>query len=908
MNEPTRLHGAESVEVGRRMRDAYETALRSASHGGAAPTVEDFLADTIGEERAALRAELERVREQVLAETTAEHTPVPDDTAHAPTATGDYTPGPEPTAAQAPSPDTRGRPRPTIPGYDVIGVLGRGGMGVVYLARQTRLRRPVALKMILAGEHADPAELARFQSEALAVAQLQHPNIVQIHEVGEHDGLPFFSLEYLAGGSLHRKIRREPQPPNEAARLVETLARAVQYAHAHGIVHRDLKPANVLLAEDGTPKVTDFGLAKAVEDDSSRTRTGTILGTPSYMAPEQARGAVHEIGPPADVYALGAILYELLTGRPPFQGASVLDTLEQVRSREPVPPSQLLKVPRDLETVCLKCLQKEPRKRYVSAEALADDLRRFVDGLPVLARPVSAPERAWRWCRRNKLVAGLAAGMFLSLATAVAVLSGSLMIVSAARDDAREKEKFANEQKVIADGAREVAQEKEKVAREQSQVAIGTVYSVVNTFQQRLKAIPELRDLRMSLLDEADKGLEKVVRDADEAKYDRTAAGVFQRRGDWALEVNQPEKALELYRKSHAITARLETESPQDPLAKRNHAVTTSKLAEVALRLGRPDEAQAHHREVLRLRLGWAELDPTGDDPKRAVAKTYGDLGRVALESGRPGEARDYYRNSEAWQSKLSAKAQEIVEARRERAALLARLGEVCFKLDDGPAAQDYAARALAIRRPMADREKPPRVVARLDLALSHLQAGDISLLLLGDPAAARKSYEAGLTLRKQTLGASRETDEGSALLAEAYYRVATACLKAGQAKDAEANYRECLTLRRKLAAVQKDNPAAQVDLLVALARCGHAAEAAPLADALRRRLDDNPYLLYHLACAYAQCGAADAAVDALRRAVALGWAGYVELRTDPDLDPVREHPGFADLQADLKAARERDR
>jgi tetratricopeptide (TPR) repeat protein len=666
-------------------------------------------------------------------------------------------------------------------------------------------------------------------------------------------------------------------------------------------VHRDLKPANVLLTEDGTPKVTDFGLAKAVEDDSSQTRTGTVLGTPSYMAPEQARGAVHEVGPPADIYALGAILYELLTGRPPFQGASVLDTLEQVRSREPVPPGQFLKVPRDLETVCLKCLQKEPHKRYNSAEALADDLRRFLDGKPVLARPVSAPERAWRWCRRNKLIAGLSAGVFLSLLAAVAILSISLVV------DAEKSRELAK-QKKDADDARDLAQQNEKVAKEQSQVAVRTMYDVVNTFQLRLKAIPELRDLRLALLTEAEKGLENVYRSADESMYDRTTAGVFQRRGDAALELTQPEKALELYRKSHAITARLERESPQDPTAKRNHAVTTSKLAEVALRLGRADEAVRHHCEALDLRLAWAGLEPDGDDPKRAVAKSYGELGRVALESGRPGEARGHYRDSEAWQLKLSAKAREVVEARRERAALYARLGEVSFKLDDGPAARDYADKALAIRRPLADKEKPPHVVLRLDLASSHLQAGDISLLLLGDPAAARASYEAGLALRKQALGASREADEGMGLLAEAHYRVATACLRAGQAKDADANYRACLDLRRKLAAVQKDNPAAQVDLLVALARCGRGAEAAPKADALRPRLDDNPYLLYHLACAYAQCGSADAAVEALRRAAALGWAGYVELRTDPDLDPVRTHPGFATLQTELKAAWERGR
>jgi eukaryotic-like serine/threonine-protein kinase len=248
-------------------------------------------------------------------------------------------------------------------GYEILGELGRGGMGVVYRARQVKAGRLVALKMILAGAHAGREELARFQSEAQAIARLQHPHIVQVHEVGEHDGLPFFSLELCPGGSLEKKLSGTPLPPQEAARLVELLARAMQAAHQKGIIHRDLKPANVLLAEDGTPKITDFGLAKKI-DEAGQTASGAVMGTPSYMAPEQAGGRSKDIGPAADVWALGAILYECLTGRPPFRAATLMDTLFQVMSEEPVPPRLLnAKVPRDLETVCLKCLQKEPKKR-----------------------------------------------------------------------------------------------------------------------------------------------------------------------------------------------------------------------------------------------------------------------------------------------------------------------------------------------------------------------------------------------------------------------------------------------------------------------------------------------------------------------------------------------------------------
>jgi WD40 repeat protein len=300
---------------------------------------------------------------------------------------------------------------PSIPGYEILGELGRGGMGVVYKARQVQLNRLVALKMILAGGHAGPADLARFRTEAEAIARLQHPHIVQIHEIGEHEGKPYFSLEFCAAGSLAGKLDGTPLPPMEAARLVETLARAMEAAHQKGIVHRDLKPANVLLLEDGTPKITDFGLAKKL-NEAGQTATGAVMGTPSYMAPEQAGmaspGRKSEVTPAADVYALGAILYELLTGRPPFRAPSALDTLLQVVSDDPVPPRQLQsKTPKDLETICLKCLQKEPAKRYASALALAEDLRRYQAGEPILARPVGVLERGWRWCQRKPLVATL---------------------------------------------------------------------------------------------------------------------------------------------------------------------------------------------------------------------------------------------------------------------------------------------------------------------------------------------------------------------------------------------------------------------------------------------------------------------------------------------------------------------
>ena len=318
------------------------------------------------------------------------------------------------------------RPAPTIAGYEIEGELGRGAMGVVYRARQVRLNRPCALKVILAGAHADPVAAVRFLAEAEAVARLQHPHIVQIHHIGEADGLPFFELEYVEGGSLDQRLDGTPWPARRAAPLIEALARGVAEAHRLGIIHRDLKPSNILIAADGTPKVADFGLAKVLDVESGLTATESILGSPSYMAPEQAEGKAKQVGPLADVYALGAILYELLIGRPPFRGTTVLETLEQVKTAEPVPPSRLVPgLPRDAETIALKCLQKDPAKRYASAEALAEDLRRFLEDRPIRARRVSSAERLLRWGRRNPLVAGLLASLIVTLVAGLVVSSGA---------------------------------------------------------------------------------------------------------------------------------------------------------------------------------------------------------------------------------------------------------------------------------------------------------------------------------------------------------------------------------------------------------------------------------------------------------------------------------------------------
>ena len=351
--------------------------------------------------------------------------------------------------------------------YELLDEIARGGMGVVFKARQVNLNRVVALKMILAGQLANDSDVKRFYAEAEAAAKLDHPGIVPIFEIGQHDGQHYFSMAFIEGESLAKKVANGPLPPREAAEIVKKVAETVEYAHQKGIIHRDLKPANVLLDGQGQPKVTDFGLAKQLKGDSGLTGTGQILGTPSYMPPEQASGNLDQVGPQSDVYSLGAVLYCLLTGRPPFQAASPMDTLMQVLEQEPVALRQLNpQVPLDLETIALKCLEKEVSRRYAKATDLAGELGRFLRGEPILARPVGIVDRAWRWCKRNRTVAGLTAAVASALIAGTIVSSyfaveerHRAVSESKARQEALTQKGIADENAMRADQSADTARE-----------------------------------------------------------------------------------------------------------------------------------------------------------------------------------------------------------------------------------------------------------------------------------------------------------------------------------------------------------------------------------------------------------------------------------------------------------------
>jgi serine/threonine-protein kinase len=363
---------------------------------------------------------------------------------------------PETGSAEDPENAPPGLDLPRAPGYELIEVLGRGGAGVVYKAVQVGLNRAVALKMPLSGAFATRSERRRFAREAELVAALRHPNIVQVYDVGEIDGQPYFTMEFVGGGSLAGAIAGRPWPARDAAGLVTHLADAVAAAHRDGIVHRDLKPSNVLLAADGTPKVTDFGLARHLGLGSSLTQSGAAVGTPSYMAPEQAQGRTGEVGPAADIYALGAILYELITGRPPFRAESAAETVYQVVTHDLVPPSRLnARVPRDVETICLKCLQKEPHARYATPAALAEDLRQFLRGEAIAARPERGMERLARRVRRRPALSAALAGCAL---LAVALVGGGLWLVGDRAAAAREAQaEWAATERAAEDDLRDMA-------------------------------------------------------------------------------------------------------------------------------------------------------------------------------------------------------------------------------------------------------------------------------------------------------------------------------------------------------------------------------------------------------------------------------------------------------------------
>jgi serine/threonine-protein kinase len=845
-----------------------------------------------------------------------------------------------------------------VPGYEILAEIGRGGMGVVYKARHLRLDRTVALKMILAGAHASDDQIARFLIEARAVARIQHPGIVQIYEDGEIDGLPYFSLEFVSGGSLARFINGKPQAPRVAATMVMALCRAVAEAHARGIIHRDLKPANVLLTLDHHPKITDFGLAKQLEGDSQQTRSGAIMGTPSYMSPEQAWGQTREIGPHSDQYALGAILYEMIVGRPPFQGATPLETLELVRSQEPVPPTRLQpRTPTDLETICLKALQKDPARRFPDAGAMAEDLRRFLNGEPIVARPVSAPERLWRWFQRNPRVAGLATAVVLmgititagSAAFAVTLrqrnadLSESYKKENAAKEVALTNERAANvakDEAIAARNAETIALKNERQAREKAEALVQGAFAQTRNaleaqrvlsvlLDQRLRSIPGTQGIReeiirttMNGLDATMSSLEQlgtVARDREGFALGlRVLAGVNQRAGQIAMNYGRYDDTARYFRRMEELSEQLAAAEPAALEPLKVKASVKATLGEFQMdRIGDAKKAVDFFDQALALRRQWLAREPTNDEARRGVANMLGALANSRLRLGDPAGARALYREEIELRDRFSPALANQIEVRREHAGLRDKLGDLSVSLGDPEDGRKNFEAALKLRREIAA-DQPDETQAHRDVLLSLQRLGTHELIYTRDPKAALVHYRTALDGFLERLKADGSSVRAKMDAALAQYYVATAELRAGYRDAAMAHYRECRDIREELAKDPKTK-LNSLDLMLALARTGDHARASEIAEGMIKDLPLDARIYFHAACGFAlSAGAAasmpatavstqlarhytDRALDALRLALKHGWRSAEEVATDPDLDPIRADPGFVSLLKELR-------
>ena len=673
---------------------------------------------------------------------------------------------------------------PRVPGYVVLDELGRGGMGVVYLARQEGLARLIALKMIRSGELSSDTDQERLRREAETIARLRHPNIVQIFEVGEHLGLPFFSLEYCEGGSLRSKHKGTALGANEAAQLVETVARAVQAAHDAGIVHRDLKPDNVLLLADGTPKVTDFGLAKTV-DSQGPTRTGAVVGTPSYMAPEQTLGDGREVNRSVDIYALGAMFYDLMTGRPPFLGTSALDTLRQVQENEPLAPRRLEpSIPRDLETICLKCLQKDPAKRYASALELAEDLRRFREHRPIAARPVSRFEHAWRWCRRNPVVAALSAGIVL-------VFLASFSVVAWQWQRAIDREKAERAARQDAEVAR---REQEKTSEENARLADDERRATLKAKEEEKKALAEAARSRKSL-----QFLTSLFRVSDPMDFGGYALRSSHERG----------RALTAQQLLERGSTQLNADLKDQPLVR---ATLLGTIGDVYRSMGLFDIAAPHLNESLALlraehgdhhpdvaaamfNVGWLHMDRGEFDRAEALFRQALKIQEATLPRDDPATVTS--RLHVAWvlilygEPEAEPLAREVIAARTKlfgpihRETVIAKLGLASYYFDNGRAPEALPLLNDLVKYIEAEGGKDNFEAIKL------FQQGLLAAGLGGHPQA-QKLFEESLELARRQLG---DKHSYNALV---LHELARSLNRQGKIGESEKRLRECLQVLRE--------------------------------------------------------------------------------------------------------------
>lgn len=660
--------------------------------------------------------------------------------------------------------------------YELLEEIARGGMGVVYRAVQTSVNRVVALKMILSGQLASEEEVRRFHSEAEAAALLDHPNIVPVFDVGEHDGRHYFSMAYVDGDSLSDRLRDGPLPPAEAARFVRTIADAVACAHEHGVIHRDLKPSNVLIDRNGSPRVTDFGLARQLESDSHLTATGQVMGTPSYMPPEQAAGSTSQIDVRSDVYSLGAILYSLVTGRPPFQAAHIVETLRQVIDDQPVEPRALNpEVDRDLETICLKCLSKERGQRYQRSAELVEELDRYLAGQPIVARSITRRERLWRWCRRNRLTAALIGTATLSL------LLGTVISIY-----------FA-----ILAGRR--AEQAERGV----EVALTSLRSMIDTVQHQLRYIPAAQEIRRNLLREAMTSLQQVSGQVQtQSQVDHQSAKALVDLARLAVELGDEEglnssaMAESNFRAAVEMFRRIVPEDSQDHELLRDKAWAISEYGNFYLDLERDGQSRELLQEALELRQRVHEEFPGDVRDEFALAVSLSDWGDQLA-------AQRQFEESISFQQQGLELALQCLEKQPENSAIQQRIlacrekiGDAWHDLGQHDKAFPFYDENLTTILRLIDENATPYMVDALSYSYERL--GN-HYMMTREPQTALEMYE---EMRLAVLRAI-ELDPGSRVvregLAYAHEKIARARRALGQREEAAIDQQKASEIRREL-------------------------------------------------------------------------------------------------------------
>jgi tetratricopeptide (TPR) repeat protein len=675
--------------------------------------------------------------------------------------------------------------------------LGQGGMGSVYRAlRQDDYEQQVAVKVIRQGLETE-ALLRRFRTERQVLAGLPHPNIARLLDGGTmEDGRPYFVMEYIEGEPLDRYCNRLELTTRERLHLLEAVCQAVQHAHERQVVHRDLKPANVLVMGDGTPKVTDFGLAKRLEsadDRAAATQSGAILGTPSYMAPEQAAGRSEEVGAAVDVYALGAILYELLTGRPPFRADSPLETLLQVRSEDPVPPSRLHpRLPRDLETLCLKCLEKRPCDRYPSAGMVALELRRFLNGEPIQARPASRPERAWRWCRRNPWLAGLTAALVLVLFGSLAGLTGLWL--------------RAEQQRHAAAEQRDLAQTNLDLARKAVDEALTKLADDV-----RLKQA-DFHELRKELLQTALPFYEQFVRQQrEDPDLEAERGRVYGRLALVRAELGDTDGALAAYGEERLVFQALTAADPSQSAYALDLARCHDNLGRLLHTFGRHQEARTASQAGLNILVPLVDQHPTEPEFSQELGRCHYHLGNLLRETSAIAEAKKEFEAARAVQERLVAEFRHVPDYRAELAASQNGLGTLLNDTGNWADAEKAYRAALEIQKSLvADFPRAP--VHRSNLATAYGNLGNV-LRDNNRRTEAAVAYRSALSIQDRLVADFPSVPDYRQSLGRFHNNLGLLLRRSGQPVQSEAAHRAAIEVFERLVHDFSRTPAYREDL-----------------------------------------------------------------------------------------------